>query len=157
MKITADRVLSALEKEPELLAEVTERLLERELGVKLPNMSQPRPVGQVGTRRPDGSVLVVCQEWFEHERGWGVRPEGHTLHLTFEARDAFVDGYNKEYNNLPSAPDEYVEGSSTEPFLVAVREDVYDQLVIQQTKEQHVGWRRWGFWAEHNAKLEKLA
>lgn len=40
--------------------------------------------------RPPQFHTVVAQDWEESERGWGVRPDGFTLHLTREAREAFV-------------------------------------------------------------------
>lgn len=49
---------------------------------------------------------VVCQYWEESERGWGVRPEGFSLHLSMKDRDVFV---NKHNESLPKdhVPDEY--------------------------------------------------
>jgi hypothetical protein len=141
-KVTADRVIRALEKEPDLLEEVTLLLLAKKVGLQPP---PPRPAELVvGTQTPDGRYLVVCQDWTEHERGWGSRPDGYTLHLTFADRDIYVEGYNSTYNNLPTAPDEYTEGHSIQPRIVAVDWTTFDSLVEYPKKEHQYPWRAHG-------------
>lgn len=50
--------------------------------------------------------LVIIQYWEESERGWDVRPDGFSLHLSMKDRDAFVSKHNEA---LPKdhVPDEY--------------------------------------------------
>ncbi len=36
---------------------------------------------------------VVVQKWEETERGWGVRPDGFSLHLTDADRSAYIGEY----------------------------------------------------------------
>ena len=49
--------------------------------------------------------LVYCQEWEESERGWGVRPDGISLHLEKEDIPIFVEAY---WMGMPEyTPDEY--------------------------------------------------
>jgi hypothetical protein len=50
-------------------------------------------------------ALVLCQRWLESERGWGVRPDGYSIHPSVEALKEFVAKYNE---TLPKeVPDEY--------------------------------------------------
>lgn len=34
---------------------------------------------------------ILCQEWEESERSWGVRPDGASLHFTENERTAACD------------------------------------------------------------------
>ena len=57
-------------------------------------------------------MLFVCQFWEESERGWGVRPDGFSLHLSMADHAAYV----KEHNDaLPKGyvPDEYTRVSGS--------------------------------------------
>ena len=48
---------------------------------------------------------VIRQYWIESERGWGIRPDGYTLHLTLLDRKQFVAAY---WARMPDeVPDEY--------------------------------------------------
>jgi hypothetical protein len=60
---------------------------------------------------------VVCQEWVERERGWGMRPDGYTLHLTKDDHDAWVKRHYARHTG--PAPDEYTS-TMGEPRLLAV-------------------------------------
>lgn len=142
-KVTADRVIRALEKEPELLEEVTLRLLAKKVGFS--DVPPPCPAELVvGTQTPDGRYLVVCQDWVEHERGWGSRPDGYSLHLTFADRDIYVEGFNSTYNNRVVTPDEYTEGHSIRPRIVAVDQATFDSLVEYPKKQHQHPWRAHG-------------
>lgn len=106
-----------------------------------PDTPPPRPAEiTIGTQTADGRYLVVCQDWTEHERGWGSRPDGHSLHLTFADRDIYVEGYNATYNNRPTAPDEYTEGHSIRPRIVAVDKATFDALVAYPKKAHQYPW-----------------
>jgi hypothetical protein len=49
----------------------------------------------MGTKaRPPQFHTVIAQDWEESEAGWGVRPDGFTLHLTREDRDTYVKAAN---------------------------------------------------------------
>ena len=57
------------------------------------------------TAQPD----VIVQKWEESERGWGVRPDGYSLHLTEADRKAFVQAH---WDALPAeAPYAYTRPS----------------------------------------------
>ena len=36
---------------------------------------------------------VYLQHWEESERGWGIRPDGCSLHLTLEDRKKYIEKY----------------------------------------------------------------
>lgn len=70
--------------------------------------------------------IVLVQEWEESERGWGVRPDGCSLHVSEEDRRLHIRLY---YARLPDhAPDSYsrVTGS---PYFAIVNDDVYKRIV----------------------------
>ena len=54
---------------------------------------------------------VVKQDWLESEAGWGMRPDGYTLHLTEADRVKFIEDY---WKRMPDAiPDEYSRPSGS--------------------------------------------
>ena len=68
---------------------------------------------------------VVVQKWEESERGWGVRPDGYTIHLTEADRKAFIKAY---WDRMPyEVPDEYSRPSG-QPYLADVEDDVADKI-----------------------------
>jgi len=64
---------------------------------------------------------VVVQKWEESERGWGVRPDGYSIHLTDADRHAYI---NKYWDSMPKSfvPDEYSRPSGT-PYVAEVNLD----------------------------------
>lgn len=92
---------------------------------------------------PPVQYRVYRQEWIESERGWGVRPDGSTVHLTLDDRNAFIAGYNRTFNNQASAPDCYTraEGDARQ---VSVSMEVYEKLMTH--REQGSDWKRFGAW-----------
>jgi hypothetical protein len=48
---------------------------------------------ELAERKKTHIYPVLCQEWEESEQGWGVRPDGCTLHLNEEGRVQFIDAY----------------------------------------------------------------
>lgn len=71
------------------------------------------------------TYTVVRQDWMESERGWGMRPDGHTLHLTSADRDAYVKAY---WDRMPDeVPDEY-SAPYGDPVSVKVDESVYQKI-----------------------------
>lgn len=68
---------------------------------------------------------VVVQKWEESERGWGVRPDGFTMHLTEADRAAFVQAY---WDRMPDeVPYEYSRPSGS-PYLAQVSQEIYDKV-----------------------------
>lgn len=70
--------------------------------------------------------VVVRQDWLESERGWGIRPDGYSLHRTKADLDAFVRAY---WQDMPDeVPDEYSRPCG-EPYLVDVDESTYNLVL----------------------------
>ena len=67
----------------------------------------------------------MCQKWEERERGWGARPDGFSLHLTFGGLRQYIQ---EHWDSLPDvAPDEYSKPDG-EPYPVGVAETVRQQI-----------------------------
>ncbi|MDB4330110.1 hypothetical protein N9948_00015 [bacterium] len=79
----------------------------------------------MSTKTADGKFIVFGETWTESERGWGCRPDGHTLHLTKEDRDKFVKSFNAK---LPAeVPYEYSRpDQNLKP--TAVSEETYKEI-----------------------------
>lgn len=72
-----------------------------------------------------GVHIVYAQEWEERERGWGARPDGYTLHLDFQAADAYVKSVYAGRGD--DAPDEY-DAAVGSPKLVHVTPATYAEV-----------------------------
>lgn len=70
---------------------------------------------------------AICQKWLESERGWGVRPDGFSLHLTLDGRKAYIDNYTNE-RGTGVVPDEY-DRPDGEPFSIYVTQEIFEMLV----------------------------
>lgn len=71
---------------------------------------------------------VIVQRWEESERGWGVRPDGYSIHPTEEARVLFCKAY---WDTMPSeVPEEYSRESGA-PYLASVDVDFEGKLGIR--------------------------
>jgi hypothetical protein len=64
--------------------------------------------------------------WTESERGWGVRSDGASLHLSQDD----IGAYLKEYwDDMPAeAPYEYSRNDSETGTMVAISTKLYNQL-----------------------------
>lgn len=80
---------------------------------------------------------VLVQNWEESERGWGVRPDGFTVHVSRVQRDKYVKWYNETYNNLSEAPDEYTRVSG-DPIEVEVSDALFEKIRQAAEKTGHV-------------------
>lgn len=80
---------------------------------------------------------VVIQKWEESERGWGVRPDGYSLHMSENDRRAFVQ---ECWDKMPKgeAPDEYSREDGR-PYEAVVDQKTYDSV-----KSSKNGIRVWG-------------
>ena len=69
---------------------------------------------------------AVAQNWEESERGWGVRPDGFSLHLSMEDCRRFREEY---WAQQPKSfvPDEYSRERG-EPLSVRVDEATFQAL-----------------------------
>lgn len=69
--------------------------------------------------------VVICQKWEESERGWGVRPDGYSLHLTLGDCKSYIKAYWKK---MPDAvPDEYSRPSG-DPYECEIDNKIYLQI-----------------------------
>ena len=82
---------------------------------------------------------VVRQDWEESEAGWGCRPDGYSLHLTMEDRDAYVTKFcNDERRRNPSGkvPHEYTRTCGN-PHPVTVGAEKFTELNTPEAKKHH--------------------
>lgn len=75
-------------------------------------------------------MRVIVQRWEESERGWGVRPDGYSLHPSEEARAKYVREYWAEQPD--QVPDEYSRPCG-EPYEAEVDlQFAKDRICIRQ-------------------------
>lgn len=62
---------------------------------------------------------VIMQLWEESERGWGVRPDGCSLHISSLDRKKYISTIYKSRESDTSVPDEYdrIVGDEMEVFV----------------------------------------
>jgi len=73
--------------------------------------------------------IVLAQNWTESERGWGMRPDGYSIHLTKEDVKKYIDAY---WKRMPAAvPDEY-SFPDGEPVAVVVSKKLYEKVKNQR-------------------------
>ena len=69
--------------------------------------------------------IVLCQTWSESERGWGMRPDGYSLHLSQKDLDAYVKAY---WEKMPvKTPHEY-SFPDGKPYACIVTDDVLAEI-----------------------------
>lgn len=87
-----------------------------------------RTVALRSRRLKEGETrLVLVQNWEESERGWGVRSDGYTVHIDEKQHRAYLDWYNKTFNNKSYVPDEYTRASG-DPVVVSVPVELFDKI-----------------------------
>jgi len=74
---------------------------------------------------------VILQEWEESERGWGVRPDGCSIHLTNEDLNDYIK-YVYDTRNTDYIPDEY-DRISGEPNRVSISDEIMEDLKKEKT------------------------
>lgn len=83
---------------------------------------------------------VVIQTWMESERGWGVRPDGYSLHRTNADLEAYVKKY---WDGMPDkAPAEYSRPAG-DPKLIDLGEEDTRVVWLQEHPEE-LGYRSYG-------------
>lgn len=71
------------------------------------------------------------QRWEESERGWGVRPDGASLHINQKYHKNYIDSIY-ECRDSKNIPDEYERTSG--PIVEAyIEDDLYERLVSKKT------------------------
>ena len=74
---------------------------------------------------------VIAQDWIDRDRWSGPEYGGYTLHLTHDARNAFLEDYaTKQHGDAPAGyvPECYSQAHG-EPKTVTVNEGIYQKLV----------------------------
>lgn len=72
-----------------------------------------------------GPNLALCQKWEESEAGWGIRPDGYSLHLSYDGLGRFIKRY---WHSMPNyVPSEYSRPSG-EPYAVEVSDTIIAEL-----------------------------
>jgi hypothetical protein len=74
---------------------------------------------------------ILLQFWEESERGWGVKPDGASLHINIETlRNYIKDIYsNRDENHIPQEYDRIVGN----PIEVKVTDSIYEIVSISKT------------------------
>lgn len=75
---------------------------------------------------------IILQLWEESERGWGIRPDGCSIHIDSIERKNFLDKIYQQRESDSHVPDEYdrVVGDEIEAFI---DDSIYDQIKINKS------------------------
>lgn len=69
--------------------------------------------------------IAICQQWEESERGWGVRPDGFSLHLSTQDAKQYINDY---WESMPDEiPDEYSRPSG-KPYKCEIDNETHKKL-----------------------------
>lgn len=74
---------------------------------------------------------VFIQDWEESERGWGVRPDGASLHLNLDDVTEYIKAHCADRTG--PAPDEYDRPDGS-PYEFHVTKEVYDKITSSKNK-----------------------
>jgi len=74
--------------------------------------------------------LVLRQDWYESERGWGQRSDGYSLHLDEQCYERFVDKHWSDYEAIhgTKVPDVYSRPKFSKPFTIIVDDTTYNAV-----------------------------
>ena len=74
--------------------------------------------------------VVLLQYWEESERGWGVRPDGASIHFSTNDHKSYLNEiYNdRDSKNVPHEYDRVIGG----PILVSVSDSIFDTIKIDK-------------------------
>lgn len=70
---------------------------------------------------------IILQLWEESERGWGIRPDGCSIHIDSKERKKFLSKIYKKREIELNVPDEYdrIVGEEIEAF---VNDNIYEKV-----------------------------
>lgn len=80
-------------------------------------------------------LAAYAINWTEYERGWGTRPDGHTLHATKEIAQKYRSDFLSKRPGGNYVPDEYSQPG--DPFLTEVDEATHAELQEKGSKWGH--------------------
>jgi hypothetical protein len=69
---------------------------------------------------------VYLQYWEESERGWGIRPDGCSIHITMEDHNRYVSGIYSD-RDPKNVPDEY-DRTCGGVITALVTETLYNEI-----------------------------
>lgn len=77
-------------------------------------------------------MKAYLQYWEESERGWGVRPDGCSIHLDLKSHTIYVDEVYRDRTFHHHVPDEYdrIVGN---PIEVDLSEKLYADLLEKKS------------------------
>jgi hypothetical protein len=81
----------------------------------------------------------VVQAWEESERGWGVRPDGLSIHLDRNHLDEFIIKYNASLPN-DHVPDEYSRPSGRPVDVTITSDEILEYLKKRKLHEVGSIW-----------------
>lgn len=70
---------------------------------------------------------IFVQNWEESERGWGVSPNGFTVHISKDQHHQYITWFYETFNNSSEIPDEYTRVSG-DCFEVEVAEELFNKI-----------------------------
>ena len=70
---------------------------------------------------------VFLQYWEESERGWGVRPDGCSIHLSLEEHKKYVNSIYNERKTHTQVPYEY-DRPVGESLSIMIKDDLYENI-----------------------------
>lgn len=71
---------------------------------------------------------IYVMEWVEHERGWGQRPDGYSLHASEQACRQYID---RHWALMPNkVPDEYDAPASEKPKIFEAEQALHDWVEL---------------------------
>lgn len=86
---------------------------------------------------------VIIQQWEESERGWGVRPDGFSIHLSMEECRRFRDEFwEKQRARDGGVVPESYSRESGEPFAVEISKNEYKKIKTKIDSDNHGVWGR---------------
>jgi hypothetical protein len=99
--------------------------LEAELKYEYQTLDQQKETNIIKAKKPSIFSLYAI-EWEESERGWGVRPDGFSLHSSIEESEKYLKDF---FARQPKeVPDEYSRPVGTAK-LIEVSESLHDYVV----------------------------
>lgn len=73
-------------------------------------------------------MKAYLQYWEESERGWGIRPDGCSLHVDLQSHSEYLKGIYFERTFHQHVPNEY-DRSVGQPIVVGVNDNLYQKLL----------------------------
>ncbi len=86
---------------------------------------------------------VWCQQWEESESGWGIRPDGYSLHLHLQHALEYVVNFMEEQEEyfiskgITGVPNEYSRKAG-HPYAVSIEKEKWEEL---KEAEEELGVR----------------